>query len=257
MSNVQVYPVKAFQDNYIWTIHDGTAAVVVDPGDAEPVLLYLENNRLTLHAILITHHHPDHIGGIAKLKSRFPVPIYGPRHENIEHLSHELVEGDQVLIESLGLKLSVFDIPGHTAGHIAYYDDEHLFCGDTLFSCGCGRLFEGTPKQMHESLDKLTKLPDSTKVYCTHEYTLANIAFSRTVDPNNECLAAYENTVRRLRARDEVTLPSTIGHEKKVNPFIRTKEPDIAHAAANVANSTSTKNSLEIFTVLRKLKDNF
>ena len=181
MNNTQVYPVKAFQDNYIWTIHNQTHAVIVDPGDSLPVLEFLASRKLALSAILITHHHADHVWGILNIIDKCNVPVYGPKTEIIPEITHQLVEGDEVRFDQLDLTFNILDIPGHTSGHIAYFDDKRVFCGDTLFSCGCGRIFEGTPPQMFQSLEKLAHLPDSTGVYCTHEYTLSNIKFARAL----------------------------------------------------------------------------
>ena len=179
----QVLPVPAFKDNYIWVLRDERSAAVVDPGDAQPVLDYLARERLDLVAILATHHHPDHVGGVERLKRDHDVPVYGPRDEPIPQLTHPLAEGDRIAIAALGAQFEVLDVPGHTRAHIAYYGSKLLFCGDTLFACGCGRVFEGTPPQLHASLEKLAALPDDTLVYCAHEYTLANIRFARRSSP--------------------------------------------------------------------------
>ncbi|HNP51280.1 MAG TPA: hydroxyacylglutathione hydrolase, partial [Nitrosomonas nitrosa] len=184
-----IYPVRAFKDNYIWVIRDQHYAAIVDPGDAVPVMAYLQQQNLQPIAILNTHHHHDHTGGNIALLTAFALPVYGPAKENIPGLTHRLSEGDTIHLAELSLDLSILDIPGHTAGHIAYYGANLLFCGDTLFACGCGRIFEGTPQQMYTSLQKLTKLPDDTLIYCAHEYTLANIRFATAIDPNNPVLA--------------------------------------------------------------------
>jgi hydroxyacylglutathione hydrolase len=196
---LEIVPLPALRDNYIWTLRAGRHAAVVDPGEARPVLEYLARGRLELVAILATHHHPDHVGGIPELLAKGRVPVFGPKGEPIATLTRPVGEGDTVEIPALGLALSVLDIPGHTRAHIAYYGAESLFCGDTLFACGCGRLFEGTPEQMMSSLAKLAALPDSTRVYCGHEYTLANIAFAQQVEPKNAALAARLARDRKLR----------------------------------------------------------
>lgn len=256
MNNTQVYPVKAFQDNYIWTIHNKTHAVVVDPGDSKPVIDFLRSKKLTLIAILITHHHPDHIGGIKNLLDQYDIPVYGPETEAIPGISHKLVEGDLVRLDQLSLTFKVLDIPGHTAGHIAYFDHQRLFCGDTLFSCGCGRIFEGSPPQMFRSIEKLTNLPDLTEVYCTHEYTLSNIKFARTVEPDNKDLEDYEKLVEHKLANKQISLPTSIGLEKLINPFLRYNEPTVIKAA-RTRSETPVSNEIEVFATIRAWKDNF
>src|SRR3954468_1521332 len=195
----RIVPISAFKDNYVWTLRNERYAAVVDPGEARPVLDYLAREKLQLAAILATHHHPDHVGGIAEILARHKAPVYGPRNEPIETLTQPVSEGDEVAVPELGVRFSVLDIPGHTRAHIAYYGAGALFCGDTLFACGCGRLFEGTAQQMYASLQKLAALPDDTKVYCGHEYTLANIGFAKSVEPRNAALAAREGRDRDKR----------------------------------------------------------
>jgi hydroxyacylglutathione hydrolase len=252
---LEVVPVKAFKDNYIWTLRAGGHAAVVDPGEAGPVLDYLEREKLALAAILATHHHADHVGGIAGLLERHPaVPVYGPRHEPIATLTRGVVEGDSVRIAELGLDLAVLDIPGHTRAHIAYYGAGALFCGDTLFACGCGRLFEGTAEQMYASLQKLLSLPDSTKVYCGHEYTLANIGFARTVEPGNERLAARERRDRATREAGRPTLPSTLGEEKATNPFLRCREPAVVESVNKYLGSR-VSDPVRVFAAIREWKN--
>jgi len=212
-----IVPLPALRDNYIWTLRNERFAAVVDPGEARPVLDYLAREKLTLAAILATHHHPDHVGGIPELLRHGPVPVYGPRGEPIATMTNPVAEGDSVQIPELGLALAVLDIPGHTRAHVAYYGAGSLFCGDTLFACGCGRLFEGTAEQMVASLGKLAALPDATKVYCGHEYTLANIAFAQQVEPGNAVLAARLERAKAQRAEGRPTLPSTLGEERASN----------------------------------------
>ncbi|MGH8746422.1 MAG: hydroxyacylglutathione hydrolase, partial [Burkholderiales bacterium] len=228
---LEIVPVKAFKDNYIWTLRQGKRAAVVDPGEARPVIDYLTREKLELVAILATHHHADHVGGIPGLLERSRVPVYGPRGEPIDTLTRAVGEGDTVTIPELGLSFAVLDIPGHTRAHIAYYGADCLFCGDTLFACGCGRLFEGTAQQMYASLEKLRALPDSTRVYCGHEYTLANIGFARSVEPDNAALGAREARDRKLREAGKPTLPTTLGEEKATNPFLRCLEPAVVESA--------------------------
>jgi hydroxyacylglutathione hydrolase len=251
---IDVVPVRAFRDNYIWTLRDARTAVVVDPGDAAPVIQYLEREGLALHAILITHHHADHIGGVPDLLAHHDVPVYGPAGEPIPTLTRVVTGGDRVAIEPLGLSFEVLDIPGHTRAHIAYYGANMVFCGDTLFACGCGRVFEGTPAQMYASLARLAALPDDTRVFCAHEYTLSNIAFARAVDPGNDALLRREADDRGLRAADRPTVPTTIGREKATNPFLRCAEPAVA-AAADTYRGVPAGNPVEVFAALRDWKN--
>jgi hydroxyacylglutathione hydrolase len=251
---LEIVPVKAFKDNYIWTLRDGKCAAVVDPGDARPVIEYLTREKLDLVAILATHHHADHVGGIPALLERGRVPVYGPRGEPIETLTRAVGEGDTVTIPELGVSFAVLDIPGHTRAHIAYYGAECLFCGDTLFACGCGRVFEGTPEQMYASLEKLRALPDSTKVYCGHEYTLANIGFARGVEPGNQALDAREARDRGLREAGKPTLPTTLGEEKATNPFLRCLEPAVVESANKYLGARAA-DPVRVFAAIRDWKN--
>jgi hydroxyacylglutathione hydrolase len=235
MSTYEVIPLHAFKDNYVWTIRDASHAAVVDPGDARPVLDYLQREKLQLAAVINTHHHADHVGGNAALLERGKVPVYGPHDERIPEVTRRLADGERLTLPHFGLEFEVIEIPGHTRTHIAFFGAGMLFCGDTLFAVGCGRLFEGTPRQMHESLSKLARLPDATKVYCGHEYTLANIRFAKAADPDNRPLLEFEARARALRERDEPTLPSTIGQEKATNPFLRCSEPAVVASATRYA----------------------
>ena len=257
---LQILPLRAFKDNYIWALRRGGVVAIVDPGDAQPVLDYLAAEGLRLAAILATHHHPDHVGGIAELLQTHPVPVYGPLGEPIAELSHRVKGGDRVELAELGVALDVLDIPGHTRAHIGYYGANILFCGDTLFACGCGRVFEGTPRQLHASLEKLMALPDDTQVYCAHEYTLSNIAFAKAVEPDNAALAERERRETTLRQNDRPTLPSTIRREKDTNPFVRVTHPDVI-AAANRHLGHSAGGRIDdpaaVFTALREWKNRF
>jgi hydroxyacylglutathione hydrolase len=253
---LEIVPLPAFKDNYIWTLRSGTWAAVVDPGEARPVTDYLAREGLTLAAILATHHHPDHVGGIADLVATKKIPVFGPKGEPIPALTHPVGQDDRVAIPELAAQFSVLDIPGHTRAHVAYYGLGSLFCGDTLFACGCGRVFEGTAAQMLASLQKLAALPDETKVYCGHEYTLANIKFARAVDPGNAVLAEREARAQRLRAAGRPTLPSTLGEERATNPFLRCAEPVVVESA-NKYLGTRIGDPVSVFAAIREWKNRF
>jgi hydroxyacylglutathione hydrolase len=252
----QVVPLRAFRDNYVWTLRDRRSAAVVDPGESQPVLEYLAAEKLDLVAILATHHHPDHVGGIAELLKHRSIPVYGPRGEPIPTLTHPVGGADRVDIEQLGVSFEVLDIPGHTRAHIAYYGANMLFCGDTLFACGCGRAFEGTPQQLYASLEKLMTLPDETLVYCGHEYTLANIEFAKAVEPNNSDLLARETTDALLRRENRPTLPTTIAREKATNPFVRVARPAVVESA-NKYLGKRAGDPASVFAALRQWKNQF
>ena len=214
-------------------LHDGREALVVDPGDAAPVLQALQREGVELRSILVTHHHADHTGGVDLLRNTTGAQVWGPARETIPGPYQPLVQGQQV--DSLGLTFEVLDVPGHTAGHIAFYHPDVdgaplLFCGDTLFSGGCGRLFEGTPAQMADSLDRLAALPGATRVCCTHEYTLSNLRFALAVDPSNDDLLAYQAHCQALRDQNVPTLPSSVDLERRINPFLRASAPPILAA---------------------------
>jgi len=250
----EIVPLPAFKDNYIWTLRDARHAAVVDPGEARPVQEYLAREKLELVAILATHHHPDHTGGITELVAERRVPVFGPKGEPIPEMTNPVGTGDTASIAALGATFSVIEIPGHTRAHVAYYGAGSLFCGDTLFACGCGRVFEGTPAQMYASLQKLAGLPDETKVYCGHEYTLANIEFARKVDPANAALQAREQRSRALRQAGKPTLPSTLGEERATNPFLRCLEPAVIDSANNYLGARIS-DPVRVFAAIREWKN--
>lgn len=253
-----ITPIPAFQDNYIWALHNTAGdCVVVDPGDAAPVERFLQDRSLRLRAILITHHHPDHTGGIAALSAAHDVPVYGPDNPAIRGITHHLGDADVLQLDALGLHFEILAVPGHTLDHIAYYsaDDGILLCGDTLFHCGCGRLFEGTPAQMLASLDRLAALPGDTAVYCTHEYTQANMRFAQAVEPDNNALAQAIDSVETLRQQGRPSLPTDIATQCQINPFLRSRAPEVVRAVqARVAEANS---AVTVFAALRSWKDQF
>ena len=263
---LNVLTVPAFNDNYLWIIHDGSHAAVVDPGDAAPILAALKAHNLSLVAILLTHHHADHVGGVpallqhANVPANVPanLPVYAPRNDRIANVTQLLDEGDTVRIPQLDLTLSVLDVPGHTLGHIAYVAKEQgwLFCGDTLFAGGCGRMFEGTPELFLSSLDKLAALPDDTKVFCAHEYTLSNLRFALAAEPDNAALAVRMTEEQHKRDQDQPTVPSFIGLEKATNPFLRTREPAIVKRLTAEAR-VQGDDPVAVFAALREWKNNF
>jgi len=257
---VSVLTVPAFRDNYLWLVHNGHNAAVVDPGDAAPILAALQEHGLVLTAILLTHHHADHIGGVPALLERFHVPVFGPRHDGIAAVTVPLGEGDRVEVPGIDLALRVLDVPGHTLGHIAYVRDgaePWLFCGDTLFAGGCGRLFEGSPEQMAASLGKLAALPEATKVFCAHEYTLSNLRFACAVEPGNAALQARVAADTATRARGMPTVPSTIGVERATNPFLRYREAEIAAQLRAAGKLHGGETPVAVFAALREWKNTF
>jgi hydroxyacylglutathione hydrolase len=256
---MQLIPIPAFSDNYIWALHDGRRALVVDPGEAEGVARWLKQEGLRLDTILITHHHADHTGGVAALREATGAHVIGPAYETMPEPLQRVSGGNTV--EVLGLRFDVIDVPGHTAGHIAYYTPAMdgaplLFCGDTLFSGGCGRLFEGTPVQMLDSLTRLAALPGNTRVCCTHEYTLSNLKFAQAIEPDNAALAAYVAHCQAQRAQNFPTLPSSIGLERQINPFLRTGEPAVVRSA-QAHEPGRPADAVSVFATLREWKNVF
>ncbi|WP_019674778.1 hydroxyacylglutathione hydrolase [Arsukibacterium perlucidum] len=250
-----INPLAAFEDNYIWSLcqPDNPFCIVVDPGDAKPVLAFLKQQQKSLYAILITHHHPDHTGGLAELQQAWPdVRIIGPGAEQtkIPLLTEQVQQGDTVQLPPFQTQLQVIDLPGHTLGHIGFYSKPYLFCGDTLFSAGCGRLFEGSAAQLHHSLCKLATLPADTQVYCTHEYTLANLRFALTIEPDNQQLKNYQQHCQSLRQQNKPTLPGNLATEQQVNPFLRCENKALQQRFQQ-------NTSLGLFTLLRTMKDPF
>jgi hydroxyacylglutathione hydrolase len=248
----------AFTDNYFWMLHDGREALVVDPGDSAPVVDALDRLRLALTGILVTHHHADHVDGVSALMTRLNGPVHGPRHETLPVAVQPHGQGD--LVEWNGIAFQVFDVPGHTSGHVAYFAEAApggplLFCGDTLFSGGCGRLFEGTPEQMHASLTALSALPASTRVCCAHEYTLSNLRFALAAEPANAELQVYLAQCEAKRRQELPTLPSTIGVERQINPFLRCDQPALADAARE--HGATSNDPVSVFAALRQWKNVF
>jgi hydroxyacylglutathione hydrolase len=232
---IHVEPIKAFQDNYIWLIYNDKNCIVVDPGDANPVIETIERKSLGFVAILITHHHADHIGGVRKLQKKYQnIKIFAPHKDKYDFVNKGLKNGDEINIPELQINYKIIEIPGHTQGHIAYYDMKNLFCGDTLFACGCGKIFDGTHEQMYKSLRKISTLPKDTKIYCAHEYTKKNIAFALSLKPDDMNLKLRKKFTSKLK----ITVPSTLDEELKTNPFLNCE-------------------SLEAFKKLRDLKDQF
>ena len=257
---MNLLPIPAFADNYIWMLHDGKQALVVDPGQAEPVLQVLAQLGLKLQGILVTHHHADHVGGLDALRAATGAPVWGPAYETLPEPVTRVQGGDAV--EVLGGPWQVIDVPGHTSGHIAFFSTQAmpapvLFCGDTLFSGGCGRLFEGTPAQMQASLDALAALPGNTLVCCAHEYTLSNLQFAQAVEPHNADLTLYLEQCQIQRDQGQPTLPSTIQTELNVNPFMRSRAADVIAAAVQHDSQTRPEEPASVLASLRQWKNVF
>ena len=256
-----IHTVPAFQDNYLWLFHQSGQrdAFAVDPGDAQPILQCLKKHDLTLAGILITHHHPDHTGGIKALLAHCDVPVYGPDSANIPQVTQPLYEGDHITLADT--QFTVLEIPGHTLDHIAYSaspEDQNpvVFCGDTLFTAGCGRIFEGTAAQMYRSLQKLAALPANTAIYCAHEYTLSNLAFAAAVEPDNSALQKKIVDATKKREQGLPTVPSTLSIELETNPFLRCHLPSLALAASQ-HEASALSEPAEVMAAIRRWKDNF
>lgn len=256
---IHIEPIPLLRDNYAWVVHDGADAVIVDPSHAEsdrpaPILAWLEARRIRPRAILITHHHRDHTGGIGYIAAAHDVTVYGPA--DVAGVTHPVGEGDLIELAAPVTRFSVLAIPGHTLDHLAYSLSGHLFCGDTIFSCGCGRVFEGTPARMQASLARLKDLPDDTLIYCAHEYTLANLEFARHIEPDNSDLADWEDAAYALRSAGRPTLPVPLGAEKRRNPFLRWDDPAI-QAIARTQGIADSRDPVAVFTAIRALKDRY
>lgn len=254
---LKIQAITAFEDNYIWFIQDlnSQLTLIVDPGDAAPVLTALKQQNLTPIAILITHGCHDHVDGIAEILEHYDIPVYGPSKEFIPELTHPVIEADTVSLSGFPL-ITVMDIPGHTKGHIGFLIERCLFCGDTLFAAGCGRLHGGPAKVLFESLQKISQLPDETKIYCAHEYTEANLKFSVTIEPNNSAVKERIKETALVRNEGLASVPSTLGLEKKTNPFLRSDEETVRRAVESYYEQPLS-TSEQVFTLLRQWKDRF
>ena len=254
---LQVLHVPTLVDNYVWLIRrpGHPEVIIVDPGVEYPVLEKLASDKLVPVAILVTHYHYDHTYGLDPILHQFPVPVYGPQH--IRQVDHPVTENDTVNIEAMDLNFQVLDVRGHTHDHIAYLTDKHLFCGDVIFSAGCGRLFDGTLEQMAQAVAKLAALPDDTAVYCAHEYTATNLKFAASVEPDNQDITEYSQWVTQRRQQKLPTLPTTIGREKRINPFLRTGEKTVIAAVQNHFNDLKRTEPADVFIALRRWKDSF
>lgn len=255
---IEIKPVPAFHDNYIWLIIDsGTQTVaIVDPGDALPVHQAINRSGLTPVAILVTHHHPDHVNGIDTLLESYQIPVYGPAHESIPRITHPLHDNDTITLQRMNIPFQIMEVPGHTPGHIAYHGDGKLFIGDTLFMAGCGRLRGGTAAQLYHSINRVAKLQNDTIVYCTHEYTLANLRFAHVVEPDNDAIIERIRQCSALRDKNIPTVPGTLACEKATNPFLRTEVPAVILAAEKFAGH-KLEHAVDVFANLRKWKDQF
>jgi hydroxyacylglutathione hydrolase len=253
---IEIYGLPAFEDNYIWCLRQGETIAVVDPGDAKPVLEHLAASGRQLSAILITHHHRDHTDGIAALRNRYPVPVFAPAAESIAGTTDAVAGGQRIRVPTINIEFDVIDVAGHTRGHVAYYHRGVLFCGDTLFACGCGKLFEGSAEQLHAALNKLSALPKATMVYCAHEYTASGIRFATAVEPNNVALPDRAAAVQRCLAAGKPTVPFSLADELATNPFLRCSQPEVVDAATRHAGHLLASET-EVFAALRRWRDRF
>lgn len=255
----QVFAIPAFSDNYLWALvnKDGNCAIV-DPGDATPVIDFLQKHNYTLTDILLTHHHSDHIGGVNTLLNTYAnVNVYGPSTSRFPMVTKPCKDNDQIVLPQLGIKLTTMEVPGHTIDHICYFDQDNIFVGDTLFSAGCGRLFEGSPEQMYNSLTRISQLDENTNVYCAHEYTSANIKFALTVDKTNQDLVEYNEATKALIKDNKSTIPTSLSTQLKINPFLRSNDHEIKKAISQKFNLILPISDSDCFTYLRKWKDQF
>jgi len=255
---IEIIPLPALKDNYIWLLKNKISrhVVIIDPSEAEPVLDLVKSDNLIPIAIMITHHHWDHVGGIPGITEQFNIPVYTPKTETVAGSTHPVGEGDVIALPELELSFKILDVPGHTSGAVAYYTEERVFSGDTLFTAGCGRMFEGTPPQMHASLSKFKTLPDKTLLYCGHEYTVANLKFAASVEPDNKAIQERLQLAEEARSLNQPTVPATLAEEKITNPFLRCDKPAVISAASNFSGK-SLQEPAEVFAAVRQWKDNF
>ncbi len=253
---MEIIALRAFADNYIWALRRDGHVAVVDPGDAAPVIKYLQKSGDRLCSILVTHHHRDHVGGLQALTERFAVPVFGPAAEPISGLTHLLAGGENIHVPGINTDFEILDVGGHTRGHVAYYRPKVLFCGDALFTLGCGRLFEGTAQQMFESLQRMASLPRDTLMYCAHEYTRSNLPFALTVDPDNPFLLSRAERLRPMIDAGIPTVPAQLGEEVDSNPFLRCGSPAVI-AAAEQFRGKPLQGPVEVFATIREWRNDF
>ncbi len=254
--SMTIHPIKAFTDNYIWVIHNDQHAIVVDPGESDALNQYLKSNQLTLTAIILTHHHYDHIDGVEPLIKVWDCEVYGPEDHRIKFNYQTVTQRDKLKFDCLGIEFDVIATPGHTLSHICYYNHTWLFCGDTLFNIGCGRMFEGTANQFVHSLNKIKDLNPEILVYCTHEYTLSNLKFALYIEPENEDLLAYQEKISELREHNKPSVPTSLKTQQKLNPFLRTSDPQVQKIVSQLSGQPISDEN-NCFAHLRKLKDTY